>query len=117
MAVFARNLVDTGMHPMAERNRLRHINSGRPGTLGESHRAYTAHEQEQGDRNQNSVHRFKFRSHRDLVSGVQLRPAQGGRMKCAAQVTGAAPAVNPNRKYGCIIRERSFFQDHKRKIN
>src|SRR5665213_1162213 len=50
VAVLARNLIDSGVHPMAERDRLLDVGSCCPWTFGDPDHVYADHEQEHGDR-------------------------------------------------------------------
>jgi hypothetical protein len=61
MAILARDLVNAGMHAMAERDRLLDIGAWRPRPLRKGDRHNSAQEQEQRNRDQYTVHRFSGR--------------------------------------------------------
>src|SRR5712692_8184224 len=64
MAILAGNLVDAGVHSMAERDGLLDVRTRRPGTLRKRHRRRTAEKQEQGHRDQDAVHGSHSSHHR-----------------------------------------------------
>ena len=75
VTVLTRNFIDTGVHPMAEWNRLLDAGSWRPRALRKGHGDRSAKKEHQGHRNQDAVHRSQGLHHRYASQPSHPRPA------------------------------------------